>query len=573
MEFLKLSRQALLILDSRDKILFLIVLFLFISLFEVAGVASIAWFLVFVTDPLLHEYKVFNFAASLLNTNNIKVVVPTIGVTILMFLLLKSTLSILTNKFIYTYSFNQGALLRERLLKRYFELPYEEYLSKPMSDYVQSILNLPVQYSQNILLSIIRIMSEGVVCIAIFGFILYYDYFAFLLISSILFFVYYSYSKIYKKKSILYGEKSNIESKNIITIITESIAGFVDIKLKRVEDFFLKRLSNSAFKFSHAAAKFEIINTIPRYLIEFSILTFLIIYLVIILFIQTDETNILGTLGVLGAAAMRVAPSVNLILSSVNQTRYGKDTINILSSILSNEEKHVLYKHCLTKGDDRLKSIEISNLNFSYASDASKNIVSEASLVFKHGKISGIKGKSGSGKSTLLSLILGLLKPLSGQIIYHYQAISYDSSECIPSVSYISQTPFLINDSIDNNVALGINQSDISTDKIKAALKIAKLDNHVLNSGLKTIGDRGSVLSGGQRQRLIIARALYNSSQLIIFDEPTSALDSKTRDYIVSEINSLKKDAIIIVVSHDEAVLSLCDVIYEIDDGYINKII
>ncbi len=569
MSIFLLSKKALSILDSTKDIPLLIVLFLFNSVVEVIGIASIAWFLVFITNPLLQESEIFDFTASLLHTNDIEVVIPIIGGIILIFLLFKSTLSVLTNRLIYNYSFNQGALLRKRLLERYFQLSYEEYLSKPLSDYIQSILNLPVQYSQNILLSIIRIMSEGIIFVAIFGFIFYYDYFAFLLITSIIFFVYYGYSRIFRKKSVLYGKKSNDESKNIISITTESIVGFVDIKLKKVENFFLKKLTNSAFEFSQASAKFEILNTIPRYLIEFSILVFIVVYLISYFIVQSPSANILGVLGVLGAAALRVAPSINLILSSINQIRYGKDTIDILNSILLDERKGFFYKHCPIKNNDKLKSVEIRDLNFSYPSDKSNKIISNTSLVVEFGQVVGIKGKSGSGKSTLVSLILGLLKPTSGCILYHYHATSYDSKECSPSISYSSQVPFLVNDSIENNVALGINQPDI--DKIKIALKMAKLDSNVLGNGLKTVGDRGALLSGGQRQRLTIARAFYDNNQLIILDEPTSALDPKTRNYIVNEINTLKDKAIIIVVSHDEMVLSSCDVVYEISEGHISR--
>ncbi len=570
MDIYTLSKRILSLLDNTKKIPYLIVVFLFNSIIEVIGVASIAWFLLFVTDPLIKKSEIFNFVSSILNTDNIEIVVPVIGTAILTFLLLKSILSVLTNRFIYTYSFHQGALLRERLLRKYLQLSYEEYLSKSMSEYVQSILNLPVQYSQNILLSVVRIMSEGIVFIAIFGFIFYYDTSAFLLISSIIFLVYYGYSKIYKKKGVLYGEKSNKESKNIISVITESIEGFVDIRLKKADKFFLKRLSNSAIEFSKASAKFEILNTIPRYLIEFSILTFVIVFLVFNFITQGTSTSILGILGVLGAAAMRVAPSINLILSSINQIRYGQDTINVLSSALSDEKIGFSKKSCLVKSSDQLESLEIRNLDFAYSSDKSNKVVSDISLTVEFGKVVGIKGKSGSGKSTLLSLILGLLKPTSGQIIYHYHSVSYNSTECIPSVSYISQTPFLINDSIENNVALGVSRPDI--DKIKNALEMAKLDNHVLGGELKTVGNRGFLLSGGQRQRLTIARAFYDNKQLIVLDEPTSALDSKTRDYIISEINTLKDKAIIIIVSHDETVLSSCDVVYEISSGRINKI-
>ena len=97
-------------------------------------------------------------------------------------------------------------------------------------------------------------------------------------------------------------------------------------------------------------------------------------------------------------------------------------------------------------------------------------------------------------------------------------------------------------------------------------------DGEISKNRTGTLGDGGNTLSGGQKQRLIIARAFYDSNKLIILDEPTSALDSVTSDYIINEINKLKKEAIVILVSHDANILSSCDVVYEINGAKINKV-
>ena len=556
------------LLESKKAIPFLIVLFLFNSIVEVFGISAIAWFLVIATDPVKTNSDIYVYLVNWLGIADSSVVMPILGGFLLCLIIVKSGLAIITNRFIYQYSFNQGALLRKRLLEKYLNLSYEDWVAKPMAEYIQSVLNLPVQYSQNILLSVVRIFSEGVVFVAISIFIISIDHIAYFMFASIMIILYWSYNVIFRKRSFVYGKKINDESRSMISTITESLTGFAEIRLKNIEFFFLNRLLKSAKKFSLTSAKFEIINTIPRYLIEVSILFFIVLYLVSFSFYAPKPIDsVLYTLGVLGAASIRIAPSANLILSAINQIRFGRDTLLILKNVLSASKNYSRIGLCDVDKDSKIESIDIQSLSFAYAGDELNPIIKDVSLTIKSGNIIGIKGKTGSGKSTFLALILGLLKPSSGTIKFNYNSKSFFTTECIQPSSYIPQKPFIINDSVVNNIAIGETESNIDKDRVFQALKMANLDSEISNERAKKLGDGGNSLSGGQRQRLIIARAFYEGSKFIILDEPTSALDSDTRDYIIKELHKLKKSAVIIIVSHDPSLLTTCDVIYEIIDG------
>jgi ABC-type bacteriocin/lantibiotic exporter with double-glycine peptidase domain len=560
------------LLESKKKIPFLIILFLINSIVEVFGISAIAWFLVLATDPIKTNSEIFIFISDFLDISDTRIVMPIIALILLVVIILKSTLSIFTNRYIYRYSFNQGAIIRKRLLEKYLNLSYEDWTSKPMSEYIQSVLNLPVQYSQNILLSTVRLFSEGVVFIAISIFIILIDGFAFLMFSSIMLILYVSFNIIFKKRSSIYGKKINDESRVIISTITESLTGFAEIRLKNIENFFLKRLLKSAKEFSSAAAKFEIINTIPRYLIEVSILFFIVLYLVSFsFFVLKPMDSVFYTLGVLGAASIRIAPSANLILSAINQIRFGGDTLLILKKALSGPSSYANSGLCNIDRDSSIESIDINSLSFRYLSSDS-NTIEDISLKIEVGNVIGIKGKTGSGKSTLLALILGLLNPSSGSIKFNYKnSNSFLSTDCIQPASYIPQKPFIINDSVINNIAIGEDDININKIHVQAALKMASLEDEISINNL-SLGDGGNTISGGQRQRLVIARAFYEENKFIVLDEPTSALDSETRDTIIHEIQSLKEKAIIIIVSHDPSILLICDTVYEIDNGQLSKI-
>ena len=132
---------------------------------------------------------------------------------------------------------------------------------------------------------------------------------------------------------------------------------------------------------------------------------------------------------------------------------------------------------------------------------------------------------------------------------------------------------FLLDDSIRNNVAFGINLSSSDSKRITNVIKTASLDSFIksLSKGVDTIiGEQGQQISGGQRQRIGLARALFSDSEILIFDEATSALDNFTEKEVIKSILKLRGKKTLIMVAHRLTTLKECDVIYELNDGKIN---
>jgi ABC-type multidrug transport system fused ATPase/permease subunit len=122
------------------------------------------------------------------------------------------------------------------------------------------------------------------------------------------------------------------------------------------------------------------------------------------------------------------------------------------------------------------------------------------------------------------------------------------------------------------NIAFGLSDEEIDNDKVETALHAAMLTSFVksLPDGLDTlVGDRGVKLSGGQRQRIGIARALYNSPEVLVFDEATSALDGETEQGVMDSLASLKGKKTLIIVAHRLSTVQDCDIIYKLDKGHV----
>ena len=214
----------------------------------------------------------------------------------------------------------------------------------------------------------------------------------------------------------------------------------------------------------------------------------------------------------------------------------------------------------------------MKNLNFSYGNNT---IISDSSMLIKKGKTIGIIGESGSGKSTLINLLSGLLDTYKGDILIDGKNLKKVTDSWQRSIGFVPQEVYLLDDTIVNNIAFGIDEENINLDKVNEVLKTTQLFDFIntLENGLMTrTGEKGIQLSGGQKQRIGIARALYNNPEVIFLDEPTSALDNKTEKAIISSLSNLREDITFIIISHNSDSLKGCDSIYEISNKNIEKI-
>jgi ABC-type bacteriocin/lantibiotic exporter with double-glycine peptidase domain len=197
------------------------------------------------------------------------------------------------------------------------------------------------------------------------------------------------------------------------------------------------------------------------------------------------------------------------------------------------------------------RDLVVSSVSFSYE-NSGRDALKDICLRVSAGESIGLIGTSGAGKTTLVDVLLGLLEPQCGEILYNGEALSLVMSKWRGQVAYLPQQIFLIDDTLRRNVALGESDDLIDEDRLLGALRQARLVDLVeeLPSGVNTvIGERGVRLSGGQRQRVALARAFYHGRNVLVMDEATSALDNDTEKEIVSEIQRLKGLKTMIVIA------------------------
>jgi len=214
------------------------------------------------------------------------------------------------------------------------------------------------------------------------------------------------------------------------------------------------------------------------------------------------------------------------------------------------------------------KNIKINHLNFSY--DNQRAVLKNINLLIEKGKMTAIVGPTGSGKTTLVSLIMRLYDCPTGTIkIDGIDIKEFEVKSLMHQISVVMQDTFLLNDTIRNNVAFGLDSTP--TDKeIFDALKKARLYDFIMSLPKKldtVIGDRGIRLSGGEQQRTSIARALLRGGDILILDEATSSLDTKTEKLIHEAIEEATKNRTTIVIAHRLSTIRNADRIVVIENG------
>ena len=219
------------------------------------------------------------------------------------------------------------------------------------------------------------------------------------------------------------------------------------------------------------------------------------------------------------------------------------------------------------------RNIQLKDIVYKYPNTETL-IFDRANMEIPIGKSVGIVGTSGAGKTTIVDILLGLLHAQTGTITCDGVDIFKNYESWLAQIGYIPQSIYLIDESIRDNIAFGIDADKIDEKRIWEVLEEAQLKEFVeeLPEGLDTtIGDRGVRLSGGQRQRIGIARALYNDPEILVIDEATSALDNDTEAAVMEAVNSFHGRKTMIIIAHRLNTIEKCDMIYKVEGGKITQ--
>ena len=561
---------------QKKQILGLAVLILIGGLLETMGVSLLLPVVQAIMDPeAIMENELVGSVADLLQIETSRqLIILMLGSLIALYVVKNTYLLFLTyvqNTFVTR---NRNRMI-SRVMREFLSRPYEEYLGADIPT-VFRLTDSDIPNAFQLILVLIQMVTEIVVAVSLCIVLVVVSPVMSFFILCIFLGMTLMITKVLKPRLNAIGHKNQMIQSRIAKWRIQSIYGLKDVKVLHREEFFVRNYYESGAIGADVARNYAVFNNLPRLLIETIFMAAMLLFIMLYMLRGGNIGILIPQLSAFAVAAMRVMPGTNRINTYLSEIAYAQPCLDYLYENLTSNMKADVNGSVTglteaaqpelqsTKLQDK---IVLDHITYAYP-NTEKNIFTDAHMEVKKGQSVGIMGPSGAGKSTIVDILLGLLHVQEGSITCDGVNIFDNYGDWLSKIGYIPQSIYLIDESIRDNIAFGIDADRIDDKRIWDVLEEAQLKEFVkeLPEGLDTtIGDRGVRISGGQRQRLGIARALYHDPEILVFDEATSALDSDTEKAVMDAINSFHGRKTMVIIAHRLNTIAKCDVIYKVD--------
>jgi ABC-type multidrug transport system fused ATPase/permease subunit len=579
----KSVRQILAIMDKhgKQKACFLVFLMMVGSALEAFSIGMVLVFVTAVNESFIANQGISNIWLNTLykafKFQSVSAFFISIGIGLCIVYALKNTFlfyqSYRQNSFIY----REQAKLSNLLLGHYLSAQYTFHIQKNSAEILRNITVSTDTMFGNGFSPIMNILAELFVICAITIVLIFVEPFtticAFVVISVLvaLFF------KVVRKRIVLTGHTVNELSADILLWTNQSLGGIKELKLLGREKYFLHVFSQLRNKYAKGMTYVTTMQKIPRLYLEVVLITGMLLILVTLIARGAETRHFIPIVSVFAMASVRLLPSVTQIVTSLNSLKFGSAAIDAISKEMANLSP----AGNKIREEDRLmplvsvNNIALKNITFAYPG-SHKPSISDINLTIPFGTSVAFIGPSGSGKTTIVDIILGLLEPTKGTVELDGKNIHQDNYFLMSwqkTIGYIPQNIYLMDDTLQRNIAFGITDENIDEKRVFEVVKDAHLEDfvHSLPQKLNTrVGERGVRLSGGQRQRIGIARALYHDPKVLVLDEATSSLDNETEAEISRAIDEFGGKKTVLLIAHRLSTIRHCNKLFFIKDGLLD---
>ena len=564
--------RAILSRRQKQKSLWLILLFMAMSLFQVVGVAAIFPFVNLVMDPtLLESNQLLGFLYQTFGFVSYSSFILFLGIALFVFIILSNAISGFTVWVRTRFVMGLNHELSTRLLTVYISKPYAYFLNKNTSTLGKNLLAEVYQLTNNMLIPIFELVVNTMVILTLVIVLFMTDFITTCVALAILGGSY-AVINFRVKKRVKRGGLERLEAnRGRYKITGEALSGIKTTKVFGRENYFIKQFSAYSKKFTQVETSVRTISEIPRYLLEALAFGGIILLVVFLTITRGGASDVIPLVSLFAFAGYRLLPAMQKVFQAATSIYFNQAILDTLHQDLTED----VTKRDLEIGEPIFftKEIRLKNLSFSYP-DTSVTVLANINLTIRKNSTVGFVGTTGSGKTTLVDILLGLLVAQEGGLFVDDVPITSQRQRAWQQIiGYVPQDIFLSDDTVARNIAFGLADEKIESDKVQAAAKIAALDTFIseeLAHGYETIiGERGLRLSGGQRQRIGLARALYENPAILVLDEATSSLDGVTETAVMKAINNASKDRTVIMIAHRLSTVRDCDVIYLMEKGSI----
>tara|TARA_B100000700_G_scaffold80286_2_gene90438 strand:+ start:52613 stop:54352 length:1740 start_codon:yes stop_codon:yes gene_type:complete len=553
-------------------------LVVFMSFSELAGVVSVGPFMALVGDmSRLEGDSLWAEIYRVSGASSPNDFIFWFGVGVLLLLSITTLISIFATWQLEMFGHRVGAELSSRLFKHYMYQPWLFHANGSSSQLSKQIAQECQRVTVSVIIPLMNMNAKVVMASLMATALFLYDPLVAIVGLLIFMIAYLLLYRTVRSRLIRNGTTVSQTQALRFKLMAEGFGGIKDALLLGRQRVFTERFEHVSQRFADAQGTTLAMSQVPRFameLVAFGAVIFLVLYLLTAH--QGNLGTILPVLSVYALAGFKLLPAFQQIYSSVSRVR---GNLAAFESMRDDLHASVVSSVVQERADPEKagrwvprQSIEFRDVHFTYPGKQTP-AVAGLSLKITANQVIGLVGASGSGKSTAIDLLLGLIDPVSGQVLIDGEPLTAINKRAWQnSLGLVPQSIFLSDTSIRENIAFGLPPSDIDDARVERAASLANLDDLIseLPEGLETdVGERGVQLSGGQRQRIGIARALYHDADVLVLDEATSALDGITEQLVMDAIHEFSGTKTIVLIAHRLATVKQCDCIYLMKDGRV----
>ena len=564
---------ALLSVRERVQLGLLAVLITAAAAFETLGVASVLPYMSVLTLPESEvSRRVFDYLYRFLGATTHDQALAMLGGIVLGSVVGGTLLSGCATWFALRFAMLRIHSISLRVLSSYLVRDYEFFIQRHSSALLKNLLSEVSNVVGGVLTAVVQLGTRAAVMILLVALLFAIDYRVAGISVGLFVTIYGVVYWLARRRLTRMGREGIAANDARYRILSELFAGIREVKLWSKEAYYFKSFSRVSERFADVNSYNQLIALVPRYTLEIVAFGGMVVVTMTISRSGEDFANFIPLLTLYAAAGYKILPSLQQIFVNLASIRYSSASLDVLARESGTWREG---GGQLSGGgrEDRInlkREIVFDHVTYQYPL-TQEPAVGPLSLRISAFKTTGIVGVSGAGKSTVLDLLLGLLRPTSGAVLIDDRKLDPSSTKAwANSVGYVSQSTFLTEGTVLENIAFGTPAEEINLEAAVAAARAAQILDFIntLPAKFETrVGERGARLSGGQRQRIAIARALYRDPDILVFDEATSALDSETADSVMDALRSLAHRKTIVIVTHQRHSLKDCDHIIELEEG------
>jgi ATP-binding cassette, subfamily B, bacterial PglK len=574
---IKTYRKLFTLFDARERRNFWLLtgLMMLVAAAEIVGISAVLLLLNVIAAPgTIETHWALSFVYDTLGFTNEFSFQIALAATVLCVVALGLAVKATGTYVMTRYSTMRGYSISSRLLSAYLRQPYPWFLQRNSAELEKNLLTEVDGLIARVITPSLRMVSNAMMVLSILAFLLIVDPVVTLFCGGGLGL---GYGVIYLRvrgQVLRVGNEMMQALEARYLVAQEATGGIKDVKVMGLEEVYVHSYSVEAYRTAKALARMGVVSELPRFILEGITFGTMVSMILLLLFRNGGNvTELVPTLGVIAFATMRLLPALQQIyfgLVTIRSATPVLDTIVADFAASPPEKPQATLMSAPMQLKDRL---ELSRVSFAYDS-TDRPTLQEVSLQIPARTTVGIVGGTGAGKTTMVDLILGLLSPLSGDIIVDGTVITPENVRAWQaSIAYVPQSIFLTDDTIAANIAFGVPKDKIDMEAVQHAARVAALHDFIVSDlpqGYATmVGERGVRLSGGQRQRIGIARAMYRNPTLLIMDEATSALDNITEREVMEAVQRIRTDKTIILIAHRLSTVQTCDTIFLMERGQL----